>query len=462
MVKKMIRVKEHNIINFFTWIDKSQNSDLNIIIDSYLEHNSRKWDLNLFLKLYEEYVYNLFHNMEEVDYVKTFKDFYSNKENLQYVSVEVIYKTIRLKPFLRNFKKYLCEEKMYLKINKEITEMAYQVYRRENGFVEWFEYVSINFGEKIANELNLYIKNSLNFEYMDFYDLDKVVYEVKKTRKVTEMNEFYSSIRRNALMESAKRYKRKKTIITVKHCILQVGSVKYMDFLIYLAEKNMRIEKNIPKYMWKKYIEEYCSANKIENSKSLQKEILKLTSNKKKLEEVLEKLIMRMKKEEKNIFNINRYYKCKYHAVLLFEQFNKFNKFLDDFFNDIHEFTGDVLDIYYTKEDLKRNISGYKRINEYCSLQVKKEEIPCLIIWRNENFKKEVIQLKELEHKEVFDVIKAIVIGLEISNFEEAIKSGKEEVKKIKNSKKNNYYHFEHCQIGGVGDVVKNFNMSFK
>ncbi|NGT61560.1 hypothetical protein G6Z11_10675, partial [Clostridium perfringens] len=107
----MIRVKEHNIINFFTWIDKSQNSDLNIIIDSYLEHNSRKWDLNLFLKLYEEYVYNLFHNMEEVDYVKTFKDFYSNKENLQYVSVEVIYKTIRLKPFLRNFKKYLCEEK---------------------------------------------------------------------------------------------------------------------------------------------------------------------------------------------------------------------------------------------------------------------------------------------------------------------------------------------------------------
>ena len=212
MVKKMIRVKEHNIINFFTWIDKSQNSDLNIIIDSYLEHNSRKWDLNLFLKLYEEYVYNLFHNMEEVDYVKTFKDFYSNKENLQYVSVEVIYKTIRLKPFLRNFKKYLCEEKMYLKINKEITEMAYQVYRRENGFVEWFEYVSINFGEKIANELNLYIKNSLNFEYMDFYDLDKVVYEVKKTRKVTEMNEFYSSIRRNALMESAKRYKRKKQL----------------------------------------------------------------------------------------------------------------------------------------------------------------------------------------------------------------------------------------------------------
>ena len=36
-----------------------------------------------------------------------------------------------------------------------------------------------------------------------------------------------------------------------------------------------------------------------------------------------------MKKEEKNIFNINRYYKCKYHAVLLFEQFNKFNKFFN-------------------------------------------------------------------------------------------------------------------------------------
>ena len=45
--------------------------------------------------------------------------------------------------------------------------------------------------------------------------------------------------------------------------------------------------------------------------------------------------------------------------------------------------TQDYLDIYYTEEDFKSNVSGYKRLRNFSEFFNKEVTLPALFVWKN-------------------------------------------------------------------------------
>ncbi|CEN81240.1 hypothetical protein [Paraclostridium sordellii] len=208
--------------------------------------------------------------------------------------------------------------------------------------------------------------------------------------------------------------------------------------------------------------------NPKESSRKLKKSIKTLVKDKKTLMYFINKLT-----QNREIFNIDRYYNCKYHGLLLFEPHGKISEFYAKYLESLHDVTGDTLDIYFTDKDLKKNVSGYKRIHELSYLNVVKKNIPCFIVWETDSNYTEIISLYGLNHDDIYTFIREIVISLEHDTLSESIKKANKTINEKKgnniiindttivNNTTNNKnviskYNFENNNIGAVGDGATN------
>ncbi|MBB6714790.1 hypothetical protein [Clostridium gasigenes] len=206
-----------------------------------------------------------------------------------------------------------------------------------------------------------------------------------------------------------------------------------------------------------KYIEEYCQQNNDVNKRELKKYI-KTTSGKR---SVIRGIFDNYRKIEGREFDINRYYESKNHCLLLFEANGQLSDFFNENLQDLHGYTGNTLDIYFTMQDLKKNVSAYNKIKKLSYFKIEKRDIPCLLVWNNNNEEKN-ISLYGLNHKEIYEIIKKFVDCLEKYDFDKSIfiiREKVEEINKIKEEiEKMGKYNLNNCQIGIVGDgtVVNN------
>ena len=153
-------------------------------------------------------------------------------------------------------------------------------------------------------------------------------------------------------------------------------------------------------------------------------------------------------------FNLDRYYECKNHGLLLFEQNGNISGFLQKYLKDIHELTGENLDIYFTNEDLKRDTCAYERINKLSYMKVKNKDIPCLLIWDRDKKETSTISFENLNHHEIYLVIKELAIELQEGGLSKSILKANKKIEDIKEDRKNKtiYNIVGNTGIGSIGD----------
>lgn len=111
-----------------------------------------------------------------------------------------------------------------------------------------------------------------------------------------------------------------------------------------------------------------------------------------------------------NMLTYKRYNEVKMHALLLFSKEDGFVKFMDGNWKRLNDMTQKNLDIYYSKDDLKKNITGYVVIENIEELNnIDFEKMPCLVIWGKSIKNHKSISLNELDNNDIIDVIIGVV-----------------------------------------------------
>lgn len=90
------------------------------------------------------------------------------------------------------------------------------------------------------------------------------------------------------------------------------------------------------------------------------------------------------------------------------ESQSQFRKLISDYWDNLNDLSGDILDIYYSESDL--NKTGYDIAERLSALPLElKKKAPCIIIWERNIKEAKSVSIDELSHKQIFAVIKEIV-----------------------------------------------------
>jgi hypothetical protein len=192
-----------------------------------------------------------------------------------------------------------------------------------------------------------------------------------------------------------------------------------LEFLgwLRLYDPNIRIPGSIPSIKLQELVLEFCKEKGYSNGKSLSNEINKWLMGKgpfgillpiyKFLEKINWQKSLDWEYEEYNPFD--RYNSVKFHALFLFMSSNNFQSSMEAHWRDLNYLTGDDLEIYFSQEDLKRRVSGYKITNALSHLQLRVDILPALLLWEDRLETNTMISLQGLDPERVVEVMKTIV-----------------------------------------------------
>jgi hypothetical protein len=446
----MIRVDNYEPIAFIRWIEDNSRDNIDELIDAYLLNNSHMWNFKLFLKFYQDYLVSKLTDKSEVGYLLDLEEFCSSSRNLLYIKIESLDKKPILHPFLQNFIYYLSYKNEYSILNLKFLEVAKDTWNSERGIVEWFEISTSILSDSILKSYDVYTNNSMYFMHRYNFNIWAIK---KKCSEQISLASLYTLSRKNYLKKIA--YGDYNQKIKCVYDMVNSAKMQYIDyegyiidFIKFLDENKIKIRKNMPMYLLDKYVDEYSFYNNAINKNKLKKYINKIIKDKKSLIKLLEMFT----KKETIQFDIEKYYECKNHCILLFEANGNLSGFFEKYLEDLHNYSSSTLNIYFTAEDLKNNISAYKKIEKFCFIKVEKKEIPCLLVWNHEEVAK-TISLYKLEHKDIYLIIKQFIDCLEQYSFNESISLIEEKIKEYKdNMNEINKYYFNNSRITSVGD----------
>jgi len=107
-----------------------------------------------------------------------------------------------------------------------------------------------------------------------------------------------------------------------------------------------------------------------------------------------------------------RYKTVKLHAMFLFLSSGDFPSFIEEHWEDLNALTGDHVDIYYSREDLKRRVSGYETLAEFKTLKVAVTDLPALILWSDSLADARSVPLGSLPPDDIVAVMKTVVAAV--------------------------------------------------
>jgi len=91
-----------------------------------------------------------------------------------------------------------------------------------------------------------------------------------------------------------------------------------------------------------------------------------------------------------------------------------YKQFIEEWRDDLHAMSGNLLDILYYKIDDSK--SGYKLITKIkCISQNLRGRLPCILLWQDNITKAKIIDINRLEKDEIFEVISKIVESINLN-----------------------------------------------
>jgi len=190
-----------------------------------------------------------------------------------------------------------------------------------------------------------------------------------------------------------------------------------LEFLAWLWEHHPRINitGDIPSENLSDLIQLFCEAKGYSNVTSFSKTVKKWIKGESS-PSILRRISSfiwrnspsRIHRESSNS-TFERYKTVRMHAMFLFLSLGDFPSFIEKHWVDLNALTGDYLDVYYSKQDLKSRVSGFETLTKFKSLKIGVDQLPAIILWRRSLEEAYSISLGNLPHDEIMDVMKLIV-----------------------------------------------------
>lgn len=218
-------------------------------------------------------------------------------------------------------------------------------------------------------------------------------------------------------------------------------SLDFFEWLIYMKSKQTASEDMIPVDL-ETLVYEYCEQMKKDDKQ--REDIVKFIKGKSSFSSLKDILLFFPKCffEKKRLFSdiYQRYtdsnipYKC--FILPLADDPNSFKNFIKKYWKDLHNLSGDYLDIYYSYADFKK--SGYEIKNQIKSLPENfSNNLPCIVLW-NKNLKDaESIDIMDLSDSEIVRLISSIVDLIKLNtSFPCIVKKSRKRVKEFHEEKR--------------------------
>lgn len=190
-------------------------------------------------------------------------------------------------------------------------------------------------------------------------------------------------------------------------------TIEFFNWLIEHFPK-VNITSDIPSTKLNELIDKFCEDSSYSDISTFKKQVEKIFRG-----DLADNLLYKVKKwfkgrgkqvaYSKNPFD--RYNQMKFHGMFLFPNFgsNDLIKFIDESWQDLNSLTGDLIDIYYSKEDIRKR-NGFDILKDFKSFNnIKLTDLPSFIIWDSMLKNALAIPLSDLNNKQILISIQHIV-----------------------------------------------------
>lgn len=178
----------------------------------------------------------------------------------------------------------------------------------------------------------------------------------------------------------------------------------------------LNLSGDIPLCKLNDLIDEFCKNKKSPEANLLKKQIkqmFKESRNGNFISKIREWFTNNGNKTEEESNPFDRYSRVKFHGMFLFPKgcAAQLNKFIEESWQDLNSMTGEWIDIYYSKKDIKdRTRTCYDvRDNIKRFDNIKNADLPAFIIWDNDFENSYPIPISDLENKKILTLIAHLV-----------------------------------------------------
>lgn len=435
-------VPNYQIIEFLDWLKRNQrridiqSDELEHLAKSYLKDKNQiddVFDLRFVLKIYQ-----LCPQIDEGDIIGGMKHFSQCGRCIHYIfrreNDTIRYQSkVSLHPLLEQFLLFINDKDFQWSFisherkssdridNKKIDEI-FSIWIRENGkelFLNFVRFIELT-DKKIIDDFEKRKRYNSEFERDSEKDY-KGELNISNRGLENEASRLVSSVK--YILTDGDNLQNQQ-LLRLYSSVFKDDLSRTIEFFNWLIENfpKVNITSNIPSTKLNELIDKFCEDSSYSDISTFKKQVEKIFRG-----DLDDNLLYKVKKwfkgrgkqeaYSKNPFN--RYNQMEFHGVFLFSNFGSTDliKFIDESWQDLNSLTGDLIDIYYSKEDLRKR-NGFDILKDFKSLNnIKLTDLPSFIIWDNVLKNALAIPLSDLNNKQILMSIQQIV---------QAIKDNKE------------------------------------
>lgn len=183
----------------------------------------------------------------------------------------------------------------------------------------------------------------------------------------------------------------------------------------------LNLSGDIPLCKLNDLIDEFCKNKRSPEANSLKKQIkqmFKESRNSNFISKIREWFTNNGNKTEEESNPFDRYSRVKFHGMFLFPKgcAAQLNKFIEESWQDLNSMTGEWIDIYYSKKDVKNRTCYDVRDNIKRFDKINNADLPAFIIWDNDFENSYPIPISDLEIKKILILIAHLVDSIRHDN----------------------------------------------
>jgi hypothetical protein len=430
----MQSVPNYQIVEFLDWLKQNQrNIDLQSeklekLASIYLqdfEYNRTRFDLRFILEIFQ-----ICPQIGERDIMREMEHFVKCGECLHYIfrrkfRERVNFPKVTLHPLLERFLFFLKEKEFH---RSNMFERDMVDFREPERIHDIFKHWIRENGEELLLHFRKYIEKTDESIISDFERKNRKESRHRlpkeKEERNGEINVSNCGLENEAhrlaysvrYLLSDERNLQNPELLGLYSSIFGDDYSKTLEFFNWIIQKypNLNLTSDIPSNKLSDLIDQFCEDYSYSDINSFKKQVEKIFRG-----ELDGNLLDKVRKwfrgrgenidYSKNPFN--RYSQMKFHGVFLFPNFGSSDliKFIDESWQDLNSLTGDFIDVYYSKEDIKKR-NGFDILKDFKSFNnIKLTDLPSLIIWDSTLKNALALPLSDLNNNQIFMVVQHIV-----------------------------------------------------
>lgn len=440
-------VPNYQIIDFLDWLKYSQkNRQRDIDLESYnfIELAEKylndslfyygRFDLRLVLR-----VFQICPQIRENDIISEMEHFAHCGICIQYLDNRRNYleqlKKLKLHPLLEEFLYFLDEEKFHCddrniefdsEIDRNNCPYVFRRWIQDNGrnlLVQFRAFIEKT-DERLIVDFEKQIRQDKEYKYTGNNESFNGELNIKRFGLESEAHRLAESAR---YLLSETREGRNPQFMKYLS-IVKSESSKTIEFFNWIIKEypQLNIASDIPYIKIEELIDQFCEERSYSDIKSFKKQVERIFKGESD-NSILNKIrwfLGGSAKNQKNPFD--RYNRMNFHGIFLFPNFGSSDliEFIHASWQDLNSLTGEWIDIYYSKEDIKKR-NGFDILKDFTSLNnVKLTDLPAFIIWDKSLNNALALPLRELNNNQILltiqQVVQSIKEGCDLQSVAEA------------------------------------------